>query len=538
MSDNEVKITIYDPSMAEKAAEMFNAFNELWPGGFGGGVPYTESRVHDWLDKTSALADLIAIDSDGVLAGYCGVYPHWRDKKAAYISILGVTPKVKGKKIGKKLLLKALEVAKEKGITRVDLHTWSGNLDAVPLYKKIGLFWVPGTTVYMQDFIPGLLQNPLAKEWFDKHPDWYSNFQRKLIQAPDEEIIDNMEIYQYHFEKDNDILLAEVDRYGWEFCALERILDGKKFALKTRVNSHKIHIGIPNSLTITIYSDYDVNEAFINVQGFEGLHWLEEFPKKVTLKKGEIQTITREFIVDKNTKTFRDNDQYCEKITSTITIDKKDYKLQTSGKIQPAVKLRGITTNRFVTLPVGKDVSLSFDLINNTQEKLTGKLVVTIDGINNFKEIINYELEPEALSGIGVSLNLPSNTNKKKFCLQIVPFIKHNNAELEMPVFDYYLLPKSTTLMEVIEIKEEKRLYLITDKLVARVQMEGGNIRLIHGENGASIPLNHASGPPYGISLDSTTLLDYQVKRDEHEITLILSMNSLQVPGLNVKKIG
>ncbi|NHJ04874.1 MAG: GNAT family N-acetyltransferase, partial [Candidatus Heimdallarchaeota archaeon] len=162
--DNSGRIVTYSPPLASKVAEMFNDFNELWPGGFSGGVPYTEERVHDWLDKTSAIADLIAVDQEDNLVGYCGLYPHWRDKAAAYISILGVTPKAKGKKFGKRLLLKALEIAGEKGISRVDLHTWGGNLDAVPLYKKIGLFWVPDTSVYMQDFIPGILKSNIAKD--------------------------------------------------------------------------------------------------------------------------------------------------------------------------------------------------------------------------------------------------------------------------------------------------------------------------------------------------------------------------------------
>ncbi|NHK32272.1 MAG: GNAT family N-acetyltransferase, partial [Asgard group archaeon] len=246
MNNNLGRITTYEPSMAKKAAEMFNAFNELWPGGFGGGVPYTEERVHDWLDKTSAIADLIAINEEDELCGYCGLYPHWRDKNAAYISILGVTPNAKGKKFGKRLLLKSLELAKENGITRVDLHTWSGNMDAMPLYKKVGLFWVPETSVYMQDFIPGILKQEIAQDWFDKHPDWYGNFIRTLDQTPDKQVVDGMELYNYEFKVDEDLLIAEIDRFGWGFTGFNRILDGKRLSVKTKVTSHEIYTGIQN----------------------------------------------------------------------------------------------------------------------------------------------------------------------------------------------------------------------------------------------------------------------------------------------------
>jgi len=64
MSDQVGSITIYDPSMAEKVADMFNSFNEIWPGGFGGAIPFDKQRVSDWLDKTSAVADLIALDEN------------------------------------------------------------------------------------------------------------------------------------------------------------------------------------------------------------------------------------------------------------------------------------------------------------------------------------------------------------------------------------------------------------------------------------------------------------------------------------------
>ncbi len=282
------EITVYGSSMAKKIAGMFNAFNEIWPGGFTGGIPYDENRVHDMLDKTSAIVDLIAVDPEENPIGYCGLYPHWRDKNAAHISILGVHPKVIGQKFGKRLLLKALEVAKEKGIFRVDLHTWSGNMEAMPLYKKIGLFWVPETSVYMQDYIPGILQNPLAKEWFEKHPDWYSCFQRKLKQAPDKEINDGMEVFTYDFEVGEDKLSMEVDRYGWGFSGIERILDGNKISIKSRLESHHIVMGIENSLSFTIenISESDV-ELKLAVVPFKGLKWLEDFPSSIIIEKGE-----------------------------------------------------------------------------------------------------------------------------------------------------------------------------------------------------------------------------------------------------------
>ncbi|HUT21132.1 MAG TPA: GNAT family N-acetyltransferase, partial [Anaerolineae bacterium] len=301
------QITVYDPAMAVQVAEMFNAFNELWPGGFGGRVPYDEQRVRDWLDETSALADLIALDADGNPVGYCGLYPHWRDKHAAYVSVLGVVPRVKGQKYGKRMLLRAIEIAGERGISRVDLHTWSGNLNAMPLYKKVGMFWVPETNVYMQDYVPGLLRMSLASEWFERHPDWYACFRRELEQAPDKHVIDGMELYRYTFEANGDRLVAEVDRYGWGFCGIERVLGGQRIAVRTRLQSHEIQIGIPNAMTISVENGWDEPiSVALTVEPFDGLIWEEAFPLALEVPAHQEASVTRTFAVDRTAETYRD----------------------------------------------------------------------------------------------------------------------------------------------------------------------------------------------------------------------------------------
>ncbi len=537
MTDKISTIKIYEPSMAKAAAEMFNSFKELWPGGFGGSIPYTEQRVKDWLDKTSAYADLFAVDEEGTLAGYCGLYPHWRDKEAAYISILGVTPKAKGKKFGKRLLLKALEIALANGLTRVDLNTWSGNLEAVPLYKKIGLFWVPDTEVYMQDFIPGILQLPLAKDYFEKHPDWYGSFKRELTQVPDEQTVENMEIYSYVFENGEDRLEAEVDRYGWGFCSFERVLDGKKISIKTRMKSHKIFIGIPNAMTIRIRNDngQDV-KVKMNVEAFEGLIWKEPFPKSFELKKGEILDITREFTVDNTTTVFKDNNRSCERIKSTISIENNAIELVTSGKIQSAIDLRSINENRFMFVPIGKESVISMDLINHTDLELKGEININIPGLENSKQIINYSIKPNDISGIQVPITFPTNQKKNKLTIEAKSSFTFNNKKEEMPCFYHPIIAKKNNIVELLEFEDTKTLYLVTDKLTARASLEGGNIRVYQQDNQGSVQLNHQAGPPFGLSLDRTLLHTYELQQDGHYTTLILSAESLQVLGLQVKK--
>ena len=129
-----IEICDYTEEMASDVAEMWNTWDELWPGGFTQGVPYTADRVQKQFGKSDALAILIAIDNETKKPlGSCTMYAHWRDTEAAYIGTLGVSPAALGKKVGKKLLWESIERAAENGYTRVDLNTWAGNMIAVPL---------------------------------------------------------------------------------------------------------------------------------------------------------------------------------------------------------------------------------------------------------------------------------------------------------------------------------------------------------------------------------------------------------------------
>lgn len=169
---------------AHKLAELYNSFDEpgLWPGGFTGGVPFTAERVLDSFPVAQNNICILISTMNGSFTGICSLHPHYEDSDAAYIGLFGVHPDYLGKGHGKVLILKAIQTAKERDIKRVDLDTWAGNLRAVPLYKKCGMFWVPETGVRMQDYVPGILNFPLAKEFFKKH-DWYKIQIRELKPA-------------------------------------------------------------------------------------------------------------------------------------------------------------------------------------------------------------------------------------------------------------------------------------------------------------------------------------------------------------------
>lgn len=497
-----------------------------------GGIPYDEQRVKDWLDHTSAITDLIAVDSEGTPVGYCGLYPHYRDAHAAYISLIGVHPNVLGKKFGKRLLLKALDIAAERGIQRVDLNTWSGNLKAMPLYKKVGLFWVPDTSVYMQNYLPGLFQIPLAKEWFAVHPDWYTTFKRELHQAPDIYTVEGMDVYTYTFESGTDRLTAHVDRYGWKFSSIERVLHNKRIAVKTRLFSHEIFIGVPNALTLEIVNETGEDlDITVEVEPFKGLHFIEPFPGSVYVKNGEPVEITREFIVDSQVTVFESHRKASEVIESVITLKDQSLHLYTGGKIRPAVT---VTSQDVYTIaPPGKETTVHLDVINNTKKELTGKIDIRIEGVCTS---IPVQLSPLEVSGIEIAVPVPVHSS----CVTLLatPTI-HIGESFVMPSYQYTVVADIKDMAVVVKETNEKEVVILTDFLAVYIEREEGRVLMCsrgYFRKMGEKQIYFEVGPPFGLSLDRSLYFDYDIVRDGQYITVVLTGQSLHVPGTEIKK--
>jgi len=93
---------------------------------------------------SSNVVQVVALDDQRVV-GWCDICPHSQVVHAHCGTLgIGVLPEYRGKGIGKKLILTALELAKNSGIERVDLSVYTTNVRAVNLYLSEG-FLVEGT---------------------------------------------------------------------------------------------------------------------------------------------------------------------------------------------------------------------------------------------------------------------------------------------------------------------------------------------------------------------------------------------------------
>ncbi len=564
MAESEIpgRVTVYNPTMAAEAAEMFNAFSALWPGGFGGGASYDERRVRDWLDETSAVADLIALDAEGIPVGYCGIYPHYRDADACYVTILGIVPRVKGGKFGKRLLLRAVELAIQEGYTRLDLNTWPGNLDAVPLYKKTGLFWVPETSVTMQNYLPALARNPLAEAWFERHPDWYNAFRRELTQAPDEEYVDGMAVYTYRFTasgegKQEDELVGWVDRFGWGLCGVSATLNGERLAVRTQLNNQAILIGIDNAMTISIEngSDREV-EVALTVAPFDGLGWSNPFPEALIVAPGETTSVSRAFVVSKAARCYKSGER-SEVIRTHVVLDGRPMTLVTGGEIRPAVEVRDREPYHIV--PPGGEPVLHLDLINHAQVPIRGAVSSFVTAAGRSPASAGdrpFALNASEVAGVSVPIAGPldsvtaSEGGPSPTYVYIHATMEREGQAYSMPAVR---IPMVLDLPELVAIVERGRdagvvepttpvdvedVHLLTDRVDIHAHLQGGQFRSIGRRTLPDLcwPANFQVGPPFGMGPDSSLLYDTEIQRDGDALTLVLVGDSRQFPGLRIRK--
>jgi RimJ/RimL family protein N-acetyltransferase len=277
----EGKIRDFEVTMEDSArlAACYNSFDDSdsWPGGFTHGNPYTAERIFEFKQKSEDIRTIVAYAEDQII-GHCNVCGHYLDDEAVYVGLFGVDPAFQGQGYGKAMLIESAETAARLGKRRIDLHTWGGNLKAMPLYKRVGYNWVPNTRVLMESHIPGIINAPMFEEFFQRHY-WYDAYKREILQEMDEIVEDGFGIFKYHFEDDEDVLDVVVDREAKGISGFTMTLDGKTVSAHLKPSSHigfiglgeiPIELKIQNNQEISLTYSVQVNTSENFVVKLEG----------------------------------------------------------------------------------------------------------------------------------------------------------------------------------------------------------------------------------------------------------------------------
>lgn len=230
-----VRIIDYAPEWAQAIADMWNRSRDSWGG--DSTVESADNVARD-LENAGNLRVFLAVDGEEVV-GFCSFSHYRHDEGALYVPLLNVRPDYHGRKIGRALILKAVETTVELGWPRLDLFTWAGNTKAVPMYKKCGFFWEKkDDSVHLMNFIPSVLQTEALKPYLAQF-DWYADSCRSLDIAPDGRSENGFDYFEYRWQREGASLRLEYEKTGRGL----RLIDTDDYSIHTEIEGHGLVFG-------------------------------------------------------------------------------------------------------------------------------------------------------------------------------------------------------------------------------------------------------------------------------------------------------
>ncbi|MBE4907671.1 GNAT family N-acetyltransferase [Bacillus luteolus] len=356
----KIEIVEYHEGLAAGVAEMWNLSRDGWG---GDSHVTTEEKVRTQEANSSNLNLYLAMDGDKVV-GYCGLCEYREDEGALYIPLLNVRSDYHGKKIGKQLVLKALERAVELNWPRLDLYTWPGNSKAVPLYKKCGFFWEDrDDTTHLMNFMPTVLNTEAIKDYFT-NVDWYDASTRVIEVTPDGKKENDFTYYEYKWNSNGDELRLGFERTGRGLRSIE-------------TNDYSITVEVEN-FTLVCDAAYTVRYFIKNKSGK---------PLQIDLK-GKDHKIVRysyEHSLSVNEETVLEATFHLENLVEE----------QSNWRTHPSVVTNMLINGKEATFAVGILPKLPAKLkgvVPGSQCYLNEKAVFYLDLENNFSETASFIL--------------------------------------------------------------------------------------------------------------------------------------------------
>jgi ribosomal protein S18 acetylase RimI-like enzyme len=244
-----IQIVKYHEGLAAGVAKMWNLSRDSW----GGDTRVmTEEQVKTKEANSDHIELYLAVDENEVV-GYCGLSEYKEDTGSLYIPLLNVLPSYHGKKIGKMLVMKALEKTIELGWPRLDLYTWPGNTKAVPLYKKCGFFWEDrDDTTHLMNFIPEVLNTPLLKPLFEKL-DWYEASSREIEVKPDGIKENGFSFYEYSWRSEDTEARVQFERTSRGITLIET----DEFLVQLSTENHEVIEEIEQNYQLKVINKTD-----------------------------------------------------------------------------------------------------------------------------------------------------------------------------------------------------------------------------------------------------------------------------------------
>jgi GNAT superfamily N-acetyltransferase len=505
------------PGDPERLADMFNDFDSAWPGGFNRGVPDTAETIREQVQRNRRLARYI-VEYEDEFAGYCDLTTWEGQSDLSYIDLLGARLSHHGKGVGKILLLAALRRATELGFKQVTLHTWGGNLKAVPLYKKTGFHWVPETDVFMRNFIPTLLNMPVGKAFFEGR-DWYACHIRELDVAPDDHKWKGMKTYPYRFRDGDDFLNIIIDSASEAPTAIET----PQFSISCSIPVEEAAAG----------EEYPIVWEIENRMG-EPLEviLLSEADAGLEVRVHERLRVTGEQMVSRRMRvspeaTPRREGEVAHRVRSTLLINGEPVTLETGVRVARPVEIlyggQGVLT--------GREQRVAVTLRNRLDRDLSGELSFDSHNELAFQEASRpFSLPAKSWTECEYTLtaNKPGTHHSTLRC-------EAEGVSLARPVaFRAFNGTRPSVSLDT----QEEMAYLETPGIRVRVELRGGTVHLEDPQDGKEL-INQGFariGPPYSSWFLRPPLYAARLEEANDLPSITLLAESQEFPGVTLER--
>ena len=507
------------PGDAEKLVTMEMESESAWPG--GGGWQTSAEEQERWIRESDLIGAFVTEDADRMVS-MCTLNAKPGQREHAFIPHLNCHPTYHGRKYGKTVLRAAVERAYREGYRKVDLYTWSGNLKAVPLYKKTGFMWRPDSSVHMENFTLAARRHPLGARYFAQH-DWYETQVRSLELEEDLVKRGEVAVYEYFWRADDDAFLRMVfDRQSWGIIEIEN----EELAVSCNLPQERLVAGIPHTVRWRVVNKRpDPVRAFLNASGDPGI----EIQKHEVFEVRDVAELEGAFTIDpeipKKTKEPR-----AAILRTDLVIDDVPIELAAGIEVQQAISV-SLEVVRSIVVP-GACRSIVLSVGSNLKEKSTACLsVLPVVGAAVEQRDHKVVLDPDG----GAELSVPLNAEASGPVALDVETTAVVAGE-KIPVKTRRLDLLAVEPEEVSGGVGEETAFLCGGGLAVYVSLTRGEFDVHHRLRGERAHRLHVGrprlGPPFSWEDFFEEKAEASIERDGYGIVLRLRTKSILRPGV------
>ena len=474
---------------AERLAAMWNASDEGWPGGWNRGVAETADNVLHSLARTERLAMLIAEELGGRrrIVGYGDLQAQADQQAVAYVPLLNVQPDAQGNGVGRAIVRTLIDRAIGDGYGEVTIHTWPGNRQSLPLYKKCGFQWVPDTDVFMQNYIPLILAHPACAPYF-ADVDWYAAQRREFELQPDGESWRGIPIFVYRFEITGGELVVRVDRKAERIVAVET----PAFSISCSSLAKEHPVGTPHEMMVAVRS---TDGASRRVTVFGEAHAGIELQARESAEVADSWETRLPFTIDPELEP-RKKGEAAYALSLTVVVDGDPLPLATAVHPVQAVE---IGTDGIRLLPHSSR-ELRLDLRNRTDRPVSGML--SLDPVAGFEVQglpARFRIPAHGWSTVAANVLArvaATGATRAHVVLEDSEGGEAGGTAPRIRPHEVFLRSAEAGRCVVSDERRRRRIVVDTDQFTFVVQGDGGTVRVTAGEVGGTLLLPEL-GPPY-----------------------------------------